>query len=244
MVEHSTTPKIQTYIEDLPENYWTKLKLQEVIGLILDCAGFYAEATTDKNITTLGDTLSINAECIVRNPIESRIVKFRISNGLKDSLIQFQLSPNQALTWKTRCVVSNSIGITSPFWLWNGRHSGYYKVDALENYNRPLTKRNLTASFYVEISNKTYQVNRDIIYKNDDPVLGEVRQNLDILPGICIKSADYLLMPENNRAIIKLKAKAYADNQNGSLSLKIPNCINANPWSHQFQLEKMEMKRI
>ena len=230
--------KIQTYIEDLPENYSTKLKLQKENGLILDCAGFYAEATTDKNITTLGDTLSINAECIVRNPIESRIVKFRISNDLKDSLIQFQLSPNQALTWKTRCVVSNSIGITSPFWLWNGRHSGYYKVDALENYNRPLTKRNLTASFYVEISNKTYQVNREIIYKNDDPVLGEVRQNLDILPGICIKSADYLLMPENNRAIIKLKAKAYADNQNGSLSLKIPNCINANPWSHQFQLEK------
>lgn len=236
--------KIQRYIEDLPEQYWTKIKLQEVIELILDCAGFYAEATTDKNITTGGDVISINAECIVRNPVEARLVKYKISTDLKDSLFQFQMIPNQALTWKTRTLVSNDNGLTSPFWLWNGRHNGYYKVDAAENYNRPVTKRNLSARFDVEIFNKIYQINREIIYKNDDPVLGEVRQNLDVLPGICIKSADYLIIPENNRVHIKINVKAYADNQTGALSLKIPSCMNLTPWSHNFQLEKNGDEKI
>lgn len=229
--------KIQTYIEDLPEQYWTKIKLQELIGLILDCAGFYAEATTDKNITTAGDMLSVNAECIARNPISIRLLKFKLSSDLKDSVFNAPLLPNQGFLLKTRTTVPATLGLTSPFWLWNGRNHGYYKVDDPENYNRPLTKRTLTATFEIELNNKTYSVERELIYKNDDPVLGEVRQNLDILPSICVKSADYLILPENNKARIKIKVQAYAPNQTGTLSLKIPNCINLNPWMVNFQIE-------
>lgn len=77
--------------------------------------------------------------------------------------------------------------LTSPFWLLNGRGKSHYPVEDQSMVNEPESKRNFNCVFKIEINGVAYEVIREVVYKNDDPVLGEVRQNLDLIPPITVK---------------------------------------------------------
>jgi len=52
----------------------------------------------------------------------------------------------------------------------------------------PELPRELYANLELELSGKMYSVRRDIVFKTDDPVLGEVKEPLDVLPPAVVVS--------------------------------------------------------
>ncbi|MBK8449573.1 MAG: PIG-L family deacetylase [Saprospiraceae bacterium] len=236
--------KIERYIEELSDSHWKWIKLAEVKNLILDCAGIFAESFTDKWITSPGSSILVSSECIVRSPVEARIESISIPSCSKDSLFNIAFAKNQSIFWTTKISIPQSIEKTSPFWLWNGRHRGMYEVDDLKNHHRPVLAKSLTTKFTIRILSRNYIIERDIIYKNDDPVLGEVKQNLDIIPAVTITQVDNLFIAKSNKANVQIQITANEDNQQGYISLAEAKLQSTNTAKAAYTLEKAGDKQI
>jgi LmbE family N-acetylglucosaminyl deacetylase len=230
--------KIEEYILDLNTDHWKKIKLEEVRNLIFDCAGLFTECFTDKSSTTSNSSLQITTECIVRNPASVQLESISIPVCKKDTTMSFALISNQAFIWNAKIELPSDLPVTSPFWLWNGRPRGMYNVDALSDYTLPMNKRILKSHFKFLINGKSYTIEKDIIYKNDDPVLGEVKQNLDIIPKITIIPEDHLFVSNSKKTKCRLKLIANADKQSGRISLKPVDNFSISPSELSYDLEK------
>ncbi len=230
--------KIELYISDLHEEHWKAIKSEEVRNLIYDCAGLFAESSTDVFLTTTNEKLKVSNECIVRNPVSMTLESISFPTCSKDSTYSLLLKPNQAEIWNTTITLPSKLPPTGAFWLLNGRPRGMYKVDELLNHNRPIGKKLLNAEFKISINHKPYVLMREIIYKNDDPVLGEVKQNLDVIPAITIAPDDHLLITNSKSTKCRIKLIAHADHQQGSLTLKCPDHFSILPSKIAYNLDK------
>jgi len=93
------------------------------------------------------------------------------------------------LYWR-RDIELTGISQTAPFWLRYGRDKGMYRVDETGLRNLPVTAPTFKVRFKIKIFNKSYDIDRPVIYKNDDPVIGEVRQPADVLPLVTVMPTD------------------------------------------------------
>ncbi len=226
--------KIEDYIQDLNTDYWKRVKLDEVRRLIYDCAGLFTECYTDRYLAFSNPYLTTNAECIARNPVDIYLVSISIPSAGKDTTYNLSLRPNQSYTWNTNFLLNFHLPFTCPFWLWNGRPKGMYLVDNMSDYTSPMSKRLFTAKFKFQINGKSYVIEKEIIYKNDDPVLGEVKQNVDITPLATVVPDDHLILSNSKKTKCKIKIIANYDLQYGFVSLKCPPNISASPDSIRF----------
>ncbi len=225
---------IEDYIQDLNTDYWKRIKHEEVRNLIFDCAGLFTECSTDRLFAFSTPYLSIAAECIVRNPVAATLESISVPSCGKDTMYSYSLKTNQSVIWNTNFELNFHMPYTCPFWLWNGRPKGVYRVDSLANYNLPMNKRTLVAKFKISINGKPYVIEKDIIYKNDDPVLGEVKQNLDVIPIATVVPDDHLIISNSKKTKCKIKVIANYELQYGYISLKCPENVSVTPDTIRF----------
>lgn len=226
--------KIEDYIQDLNTDYWKRVKLDEVRSLIYDCAGLFTECYTDDYLALSHSYITTYAEFIARNPTEVFLESISIPSAGKDTSYTLDLKQNLSYVWKTNFEWNFHLPYTCPFWLWNGRPKGMYLVDNMSDYTSPMSKRLFTAKFKLQINGKSYVIEKEIIYKNDDPVLGEVKQNVDITPFATVVPDDHLILSNSKKTKCKIKIIANYDLQFGFVSLKCPPNISASPDSIRF----------
>lgn len=238
--------KIESFIQDLPRQHWTTIKLEETRQLIFDCAGLFAECSTDKNLITGSSKLNLLAECILRNPVVAKLRFIRIPICGKDTSIHSELNTNKSLFWNTQIEIPAEIENTCPFWLLNGRQKGFYRVDSLSDFSRPVNERKLKVEFEIQINNSNYIISKEIIYKNDDPVSGEVKQNLDIIPSTTIVPDDPLILINQKAKKLKISLHCHSNGQRGILSLRGSDHIQIQPeqipFSFSTEGEKKEFE--
>jgi LmbE family N-acetylglucosaminyl deacetylase len=230
--------KIERYILDLKSEHWTQIKLEEVRELILDCSGIFTECSTNKFLITTSSSLVLHAECIVRNPVAVQLQSIKINSCKKDTTLQLPMETNKGFTWTTEVSIPEDIQSTCPFWLLNGRPSDMYRIDHTDDYCRPLNERQLKAIFNVTINTIPYTVVKDIIYKNDDRVLGEVKQNMDVIPAVTIVPDDPLVLINSKATTVKIKILANSDQQEGIIKIPGTESISITPAKIPFKIEK------
>lgn len=238
--------EIESEIEKLESNHWTKIKLQEVRNLITQCAGIYIAAYTDQQVCAASNPLKISYEIISRSTTPISIISVHIPNTALDSVLNTTLKSNNGLQFTKAIIIADQTKLTSPFWLWNGRGKGNYSVDDDALINQAITPRSLECITTVSIANKNYTISKPVYYKNDDPVLGEVSQPLDVLPSIVTKPYDAnVLLAKNEAKDFSIIITANADNQSGTLHFKSDPSISIEPKSINYNLvRKNELKRI
>jgi LmbE family N-acetylglucosaminyl deacetylase len=185
--------KAETYIMDINAGHWKEAKLRDIRNLILECAGIYAEAYTDQQTVSAGDSLKIQTEMI------SRLSSDVVLNSVEIPELNLVFTHNSKLIvnvpvyYNSKAMV-NRIRPTAPFWLMKGRGKGMYEVEDPEWVNKPATPASLDCIFKCEINGKPYEWKREVIYKNDDPVAGEIRQPLVTLPALTMNPSDELVI--------------------------------------------------
>jgi hypothetical protein len=170
--------KAEQYMEDLPDHNWKQIKLEEIRSIILDCAGIYAEAHVGLPVVSPGDQMEVHTECIARNPVQVKLRKISVPAFSFDTAFGLLLEPNIAHFWQRSFTLDHDARLTAPFWLMNGRPLGYYPVEASAHRLLPERPRTLYADLELKILGKIYMARREIVFKTDDPVLGEVKEPL------------------------------------------------------------------
>jgi LmbE family N-acetylglucosaminyl deacetylase len=194
--------------KDANAAYWKKIKLKETERLILACSGLWLETFASDYIAIPGQDMNLTTQVVNRNRNQVRLSSISYWKQT-DTSLSLDLRANELYTFKHREKLQANTPFSNPYWL-NAKHpAGLYRVDNPlligQPQNDPLTK----VFFKVNIAGLEMEIERPVVYKNTDPVKGEVYRPLEILPPATVNIPEKVfvftdIMPR----LVQLKVKA------------------------------------
>lgn len=227
-------------LQQLPEGHWKTIKLEELKNLIAECAGLYLEAVASAQSISPNGEVIISIEAInrsnsnielgsVRSPIVSFPTTFVATPLLKDE--KYVLESVEGTFSETE----NS----TPYWLNEKGTIGMYQVNDSNLIGFPDRSMNFPIIFNLTIEGVSFDISKNLIYKFNDPVKGEVYQPFDVLPEVTSSIPEkVIIFSTNDSKQIPVKVRAGKDNVEGTVSLQHPEGWKITPDSQAFSLTK------
>ena len=230
--------KAYDLIQKISNAHWAAIKSEEIKKIIASCAGLFLEAVANTQEAIGNSEVDLKVETINRSSVEM----FLKSITLPNTTIPFEskkLEFNKGITYEFEVIIPDNTNFTTPYWLKENGTIGMYRVDNQENIGKPDVIRDIKATFIIEINGVAIPFERNIIYKYNDDVKGEVYQPLDIVPVVTSKIAEKVYIFNSDKAkTISVKVIAGKDNCNGTVRLDMPNNWTFSPSEIPFSLSK------
>ncbi|WP_396158086.1 PIG-L family deacetylase [Flavobacterium sp.] len=233
--------KAYTLIQNLDDKHWKIIKSEEIKKIIAACAGLYLEATTDSQEASPGSTIKFKFEAINRSTVPMKLLGVGSAPVYVHKVEQkvTELKYNIPYVLNDTLELPNDFEYTNPYWLSQKGTIGMYKVDNQENIGIPDVLRNTKVGVLIEIAGVEMTFERNIVYKFNDDVKGEVYQPLDIVPTVTSSFTEKVYIFNNDRdKSITVKVKAGKDNCNGSIKLELSQGWEATPSQIPFTIDK------
>ncbi|MFC5045310.1 PIG-L family deacetylase [Aquimarina hainanensis] len=215
--------KAYQLIQSLEDTHWKQVKTTEIKNIIAAAAGIYLEAVANTSTATPGSQLEINIEAINRSTAPFTLAQIDIPALGISHPIQKELIDNNKYSYKETGTVSNTEKYTSPYWLENKGTLGMYQVADQNHIGNPRTSRIIQANFI--LTTGTYQIPfiKEVVFKRNDPVKGEVYRPLEIVPEISVSIKDkVIIFADGSSKQIPVKIAASKNNLTGTLRLSHP----------------------
>jgi LmbE family N-acetylglucosaminyl deacetylase len=226
-------------IQALEDTHWKTIKIEEVKKIIAGCAGLYLEAVAETQSSSPGSELSIKIEATNRSN-QPMIFKSLSTSPTSSSFIpETTLENNKVFYSDIKIILPDNLEYTAPYWLKESGTVGMYKVTDQTKIGLPDIIREVKVTFQIAISGVTIPFERDVIYKYNDAVKGEVYKPLDIVPVVTTSIVDKVKIFNSNQSkTVGVKIKSGRDNISGDLFLELGEGWQVVPKSIPFQLNK------
>ncbi|MHB1197340.1 MAG: PIG-L family deacetylase [Lutibacter sp.] len=226
-------------IQQLKDEHWNQLKSEEIKDIIAACAGLYLEVVANNASTTANSKNSLKIEVVNRSNASITLESVAVSplNARLDSVIV--LKQNIANSLSIAVEIPSEIKQTSPYWLREKGSIGMYRVSDQNLIGLPETPRIIQANFMVNFNGFTIPFIKNVVYKYNDPVKGEVYKPFEILPEVSASFGEKVYIFANEDAQkINVKVKAIKENLTGNVALDIPEFWTVSPKSFSFNLKE------
>lgn len=235
-------------IKKLDDPYWRTIKSEEIKNIIAACAGLYLEAVAQRPDATPGSKVNIKLEAINRSTIKIVWPSFTIlpaTNPEAQTWLRavqsdtFLLADNVARTAEQEITIPPATPYTQPYWLAEKGSVGMYQVTDQQNIGKPDILRQGKVIFYLEIDGVTLDFERNIVYKYNDEVKGEVYEPFDIVPDVTTSlSEKVILFNRKKTKTVSVRVKAGRDAVAGNVSLELPSNWTVSPAQIPFSLTR------
>ena len=231
--------KAYELIQQLDNEHWKVIKSAEIKNIISACAGLYLEAVANNYATTPGSKNSLKIEAINRSNYPIILESVSIAPLNLNEVKKISLANNVSQKSSINIEIPLSINHTYPYWLYESGSLGMYKVSDTNLISLPETPRAIYADFKLEFNGVIINFRKEVVYKYNDPVKGEVYQPFEILPEVSASFGEkvYIFANEETQKIT-VKVKSVKDNLTGNLTLSIPGNWNVSPTNYTFNLEQ------
>ncbi len=226
-------------MQQLKDDHWKQLKSDEIKEIIAACAGLYLEVVANNSSTTTNSKNTLKIEAVNRSnyPISLESVEISPLNSKLDSLIILKQNTVNSLSLSVE--IPSEIKLTSPYWLLEKGSLGMYKVSDENLIGLPETPRIIIANFRLNFNGFVIPVSRNVVYKYNDPVKGEVYKPFEILPEVSASFDEKVsIFASEDAQKIKLTVKAIKENLSGNVALIVPEFWNVSPKSFSFNLKE------
>ena len=236
--------KAYELIQQLQDDHWRALKSEEIKEIIAASTGLFLEAVSENPAATRGEEIKINLEVINRSIGNMNLISVEIPN-LKEKLApQTALQNNEDWQEQVSVKVSENAAYSTPYWLKNEGSLGMYKVENPELIGKPETPAPFKAIFTIEINGISIPFEREIVYKKNDPVFGELYQPFEIVPQVAVSLLNKVeIFADSSSKIIRVTIKAAKENLLGTLQLNHPSSWKVSPDSYRFNLSEKAEER-
>ena len=226
-------------IQQLENKHWRVIKTEEITHIITACAGLYLEANTSTEFATKNSVIKINLEATNRSSAKIQLEKISFSNLKEEVQINSTLTNNEPFYKSISAKIPSSINYTNPYWLNAPNSLGMYAVEDESLIGLPETPAPIQAEFALKIDGKNISFTRDLVYKTNDPVDGEVFEPLAIVPEVSVALENLtLIFKDNQPKQINVKVTAYKNDLNGKLSVDLPKNWQVSPQSMEVNLAR------
>ena len=231
--------KAYSLVSNLKDEHWRNIKLEQLKQLILDCGGIFIEAVSEKNSVNPNENFKVKIEAINRGKSEVVLKTVKNSEG-KVILSQSEIlkSNDDKKIDATVNAGSHAPLYSSPYWLNEKGTVGMYAAPE-EFIGLPETPALEKLVFELQFGTTTIPFTKNIIYKFNDPVKGEVYRPLEVLPEVTSSIPEKVLIfasetPEN----VSVLVRAGKDSISGTLRLQHPEGWKVEPAQQSFQLNR------
>jgi LmbE family N-acetylglucosaminyl deacetylase len=232
--------KAYDLIQNIEDKHWKYIKSDEIKKIISGCTGLYFEAVSDVQEITPNSTLKVKVEIINRSSIQMKINGMGAVPGLESNTIAIaDLKENIPHTKNIELQIAKEVNYTNPYWLNEQGSIGMYTVNNQESISLPDVLRQIKVGVRLNINGVEIPFERNVVYKYNDDVKGEVYQPLDIIPIVTSSFAEKVYIFNNDRdKTITVKVKAGKDNLNGNIKLELPEGWQVSPTEIPFTIDK------
>ena len=140
---------------------------------------------------------------------------------------------------------------TEPYWLTEPRDGYLFKWPATAPKNEPFDPPLIISEVKMEIGGATIVVKRAVQYRYANPVRGELRRDLNIVPALSVAPDSTLLIvpsaQENQTRRIAVQLINLAQEEAGSrgmIRLRLPEGWHSEPVDAQFNLKKKDERTV
>ena len=225
-----------TLIQSLQGSHWKTIKSEEIKKIILNCAGLFLEAIADKQSSTINGNLIVNVEAINRS--NSSVLLHSVTSpviSFPSTLVATKLMNNKRHQLQSTEFTFNVDNYSTPYWLDNKGSLGMYQVDDRSLIGLPEITDHFPVNFQISIDGISMNVARNIVYKFNDPVKGEVYRPFEVLPEVTSSiSEKIIIFSSNDTRNIPVSIRAGKDNVLGTISLEHPEGWTITPAKISF----------
>lgn len=235
-------------IQNLPDDgHWKAIKLNEIKNIIVACAGLYLEAVSNEQYVSPKGNVKVTVEAINRsnvdiklNSITSPVIVFPAT------LLPYKLANNEDYLVESVEGTFSAGAYTTPYWLVQKGSLGMYRVDDTQLIGLPEKAIPFPVNFNLSVNGRELSLVRNIVYKINDPVDGEVYRPFEVLPEATSSIAEkVLIFADHESREVPVNIRAGKDNINGSISLQHPKGWTVSPSEHIFTIaDKGQMQTV
>ncbi|GFZ76595.1 PIG-L domain-containing protein [Aquaticitalea lipolytica] len=215
-------------IQNLEDQHWKAIKLEDIKNVIAACAGLYLEAVAETNQATANSSINLKIESINRSDYQITLNSYAINT--LDVVKNIELKNNISYDFKDVLKIDSKQQPTTPYWLTKKGSLGMYTVDDKNLIGQPETPRNQLVTFNLTFGKTSISYSKPIVYKTNDDVKGEVYKPFEIIPEASAKVAEDVIIFENDKQKdIVVIVKAGRDNLEGFVQIAHPKDWNIYP---------------
>ena len=208
-------------LKDTKQGHWRTIKLKELEELIIACSGVFLEAVANKESINPMGAYTLKVEAINRGANKITLSKITTASGLILSSKEIVLLSNEKENLELEVTSQNKVPSTA-YWLKSKGSLGMYSAPK-DLIGLPQTPAAEQIVFTLEIDNTALQILKDVVYKFNDPVDGEVYRPFNVLPKVSASIAEKVLVFANeNSQKVAVHVRAGKDNLEGTLQLNAP----------------------
>jgi LmbE family N-acetylglucosaminyl deacetylase len=232
--------KAYDLIQNIEDKHWKYIKSDEIKKIISGCAGLYFEAVSDVQEITPNSTLKVKVEIVNRSSIQMKINGMGAIPLLESNTEAIaDLKENIPYTKNIELQIAKEVNYTNPYWLNEKGTLGMYVVNNQENIGLPDVIRQIKVGVRLNINGVEIPFERNVVYKYNDDVKGEVFQQLDIVPAVTSSFAEKVYIFNNDRdKSVTVKIKSGKDAINGTIKLELPKKWQVSPTEIPFAIDK------
>ncbi len=238
--------KAYQLIQQLEDTHWKTIKTKEIKEIISAAAGLYLEAVSIDPYTTKGSEINLKLEAINRSQSAITLKSIKVDAIGIDKTVEKPLINNTKNSFEYRGTIPNTFDYTNPYWLNKKGTLGMYLVDERPLIGKPETDHKTKAVFNLEIEGVAIPFSKEIVYKTNDPVKGEVYKPFEVIPAVSGHIKDKVMIYANGLSKqVPVTIKGGKENIKGSVSLAYPDGWQITPKSIDFNLaQKGEEKTV
>jgi LmbE family N-acetylglucosaminyl deacetylase len=208
-------------LKDTKQGHWRSIKLKELEELIVACSGVFLEAVANKESINPMGAYTLKVEAINRGANKITLSKITTASGLILSSKEIVLLSNEKENLELEVTSQNKVPSTA-YWLKSKGTLGMYSAPK-DLIGLPQTPAAEQISFTLNIDNTALQILKDVVYKFNDPVDGEVYRPFNVLPKVSASIAEKVLVfADENSQKVAVHVRAGKDSLEGTLQLNAP----------------------
>lgn len=225
-------------ITNLKNDHWKQVKLKQIKHIIAACSGLYLEGAASQEYVTRNMEVKVHFEAINRSDQKMILKSVRVLPYGQNFSLGQDLNNNISFTKDITLKVPERAKFTAPYWLEEKGSIGMYKVLDTALIGKPLTPHEQKVVFAVDFDGILVEFYRDIVYKYNDPVKGEVYQPLETVP-YAVSSIDskVIIFTGDEPKEIPVKVTAFKDSLKGKVRLSVPEGWSVSPAGFDFKSE-------
>lgn len=190
--------KAYTMLSSIENSFWKQRKINELKQIILACTGLFIEAKTAIPYSIPGKSVDVNIEATNQSETNIQLKSVSILGEKSEDISQVDLIRNQKNEWKTTIKINDNQELSTPFWLKNYPNGALYQIEDIAKRNLPELNFTLPVEFHLDINNQTLTYTKNLVYKYNDPVDGEVYEDFQILPPVSVSFENKNLVFSNS----------------------------------------------
>ncbi|HEY0092543.1 MAG TPA: PIG-L family deacetylase, partial [Flavobacterium sp.] len=215
--------KAYNLIHQLDDEHWKNLKTEEITKIIAACAGLYLEAVSLAPDSTPGSEINVNVEAINRSGIQITLKSITTFPDNKPVSKNLELLNNIGHTFPVQVQLPPRTNYSQPYWLNEQATNGMYTVNNQLQIGLPDVIRDTKVTFVISIGGTLIPFERNVIYKYNDDVKGEVYEPFDVVPAVTTSIVDKVkIFTTRKSKPVTIKVKAGKDAIKGEVRLEIP----------------------